>query len=173
MPRTRMSTFCAIATLLALGCNLQPQQQSSKTESKTDTKAEPKANDADKKCAACALFTEQDVQLMLGARVSPGKTNDTTCKWTVADDDKTYLSIRIDDDTHYWPTDLSTFPEYQEAKGVGKKAFAFRYRDGGYAGMALTEKQVVMIIMRGGSSSRDAATAALRTVLDRLAKNNK
>lgn len=169
MPRLRISIFCAFPMLIALGCiqNGQPQP------SAADAKAGPKASDADKKCAACALLTEQDVQLMLGARVSPGKTNDTTCKWTGADDDKTYLSIRIDDDTHYWPTDLSTFPEYQEAKGVGKKAFAFRYRDGGYAGMALTEKQVVMIIMRGGSSSRDAAIDSLRTVLDRLAKNNK
>ena len=36
-----------------------------------------------------------------------------------------------------------------------------------------TGRNDAVIIMRGGSSSRDAATAALRTVLDRLAKNNK
>lgn len=185
MPRLRMLSCWAIALLVAVGCNQNSQQQPSaatppstapQTAAAAAAQARLKAiTGGNTKSPACALFTEQEIQLMLGAPVSAGETTGplgTMCRWGGSADENAYFDIQLIDDVRYWAK-RSGDPEYQKLDGIAKEAFVVKDFDGGYAAYALTDKQIVSIGMRGGSSSRDAAVAALRTVLDRLAKNNK
>jgi hypothetical protein len=184
MPRLRMSSCWAIVLLTAAGCNQNAQQQPSTANPQAappqnvaaDAQARLKAiTGGNTKSPACALFTQQEIQLMLGAPVSPGETTGplgTMCTWTGSADENARFDIQLIDDVRYWAK-RSGDPEYQKLDGIAKEAFVVKDFDGGYAAYALTDKQIVSIGMRGGSSSRDAAVAGLRTVLDRLAKNNK
>lgn len=128
---------------------------------------------AGKQCPACTMFTNADAELMLGAPVGPGETTGplgTMCKWTSTSAPDTYLEIQIIDDVNYWAK-RSLDPGYQPLDGIAKEAFVVPGLFGrGFDAQALTDKQVIAVGMNGGSASREAAVAALRTVVDRINK---
>lgn len=176
------SRIVVIAALLITGCSAEPdkpqsQSQASPEKALAEAEAHAKAITGNgKQCPACTMFTPADVELMLGAPVTAGETTGplgTMCKWSGASDPETFFEIQIIDDVHYWAK-RSLDPGYEKLDGIAKEAFVVPGLFGrGFDAHALTDKQIIAVGMNGGSASRDAAVAALRTVLERINKAGK
>jgi hypothetical protein len=183
-------TFAVSALATCFGCmNSQQQPQPAAAAPQTAQEQKPvsepealaKAKEAEKALKVggkvspiCSMFTQQEVELMYGARVKPGETAGplgSACQWNAAEGDG-YFQIQIIDDVKYWGKQ-SLVPGYEELTGIGKEAFVVPEFGDGYTAQALTDKQIIAVGMRGGATSRDAAVGALKTVLERLQKSAK
>jgi hypothetical protein len=183
-------TIALGALVACFGCansQQQPQPAEATAQTASDQKPVPesetltKAKEADKATKGggkvspiCSMFTQQEVELMYGARVKPGETAGplgSACQWNAAEGEG-YFQIQIIDDVKYWGKQ-SLVPGYEELKGIGKEAFVVPEFGEGYTAQALTDKQIIAIGMRGGATSRDAAVGALKTVLERLQRSGK
>ena len=179
-----MSLDSRIVVLVALfitGCDAtadpQPKPATADAKALADAQAHAKAiTGGGKQAPACALFTQQEISLMLGAPVSPGETTGplgTMCQWTGSADPEVHFEIQIIDDISYWGK-RSGDPGYEKIAGIGNEAFVVNGLLGsGFDAQAVTDKQIIAIGMTGGSASRDAAVSALRTVVDRISKAGK
>ena len=173
--------------MLPLGCSedaatpgpVQQQAQPTAPASQSDTLAKAKELEkaikgGGKLSPICSMFTQQEVELMYGARLKPGQTAGplgSACQWDAAEGEG-YFQIQIIDDVKYWGKQ-SLVPGYEELKGVAKEAFVVPEFGDGYSAQAVTDKQIIAVSMRGGATSRDAAVGALKTVIERLQKSGK
>ena len=121
------------------------------------------------------LFHDHDDLPPLGglAFVGPANHNPHDLErrlWTGIADPEAHFEIQIIDDIQYWGK-RSGDPGYEKLDGIGKEAFVVNGLFGsGFDAQAVTDKQIIAIGMKGGSAGRDAAVAALRTVVERISK---
>lgn len=167
--RTNLSLFIVIA----IGCSKSPEPKL--PEAVAEAQALAKAiSGSDKPSPICAMFTPAEIELMLGMPVKPGETAGplgTGCQWNASTGEGGFLQISVIDELKMWAKQ-SLSPGYEHLPGVAKDAFVVPELNG-YVAQALTDDHIVAIAMTGGSTSRDAAVGALKTVLERLQKKPK
>ncbi|MBD5604867.1 MAG: hypothetical protein IAI48_07230 [Candidatus Eremiobacteraeota bacterium] len=116
----------------------------------------------------CALATSAQVSAAAGQPVGSGTTTGplgSVCEWRAESDSSIYVNIQRFD-KHYWSPERMA-DGYRTISGIGEKAFAVPEL-GGWKACALAGKNVVCVNMSGGRASAAAASALLKTSLQRI-----
>jgi hypothetical protein len=117
--------------------------------------------------ADCALFTVDEVEAILGAKVGPGHTAalGTGCQWDGDSSGSTYLQIQvIDDPSDYVEQSLGV--GFEKLSGIGKAAFVVPEL-GGWTAQAQTDKATYAVAVNGGTATKESAISLLKMLLTR------
>src|SRR3990172_5669222 len=142
-PRRTFVAFCM--AMAAAGCSndaSRPQQESApngKPAGKLDAARAAVAKQAESSSATpaatglCSLFTQKEVEDILGAPLSAGKVAGpmgTACHWDGSTDaDAIFAQVQVLKDTKYWINPAQA-KGYEAVKDAGKEAYSIPEQEG-------------------------------------------
>lgn len=117
----------------------------------------------------CALFTQKEVEDLLGTRLGPGQLNAPMgiCQWDAStDEDAIFAQIQVLDDPDYY-VEQTLADGFEALSDLGERAFLV-HDSGGWTAQARTAGHVIAIRLVGGKADRERTIRFLRLALERV-----